>query len=211
MTNMPKTSRKNPEQVELDMQIDLLVDNELPESDRKALIEKCEKQNGCWRSLAIRFLERQTERRTVRDLIAGKTQESVYEPDTHPIYSFKLPFGLDVRSVAAVLLIAVGAGSMGMYYGQRAINNGGAMAVRPANSGGPSVASIGGGPVINTTPMRAVQFDGPVSAENSPSLDALIAGQSINQNSPHNVIIVPQEHNRALIVPVSLDRTQVIY
>lgn len=211
---MPNTPRETPEQLELDMQIDMLVDNELPESDRRMLIEKCEKRAGYWRTLAIRFLERQTERRTVRDLIAGKTQENAY--DAPPIYSFKLPFGIEMRTAAAVLLIAVGAGSLGLYYGQR--NGAGMMVARPATSVENAVqsASFGGGnPSVTAIPERhQIHFDNtPLTSDNAASLDALIAGQSSSFGSggPRNVIIVPQERNRALVVPVSVDRAQVIY
>ena len=55
----------------LDLQLDLLVDEELGEDARLRLLAKLEMEPGRWRELALRFLERQVERRSARALIAG--------------------------------------------------------------------------------------------------------------------------------------------
>src|SRR5438067_282196 len=55
----------------LDLQMDLLVDGELAESQRKAVLLTMDKQSGLWRGLALRFLERQTEKQSVKALMAG--------------------------------------------------------------------------------------------------------------------------------------------
>ncbi len=60
----------------LDLQLDLLVDGELPESDRRQLLQDLDRPaagvgEARWRDLAIRFLERQTEKQTARELMAG--------------------------------------------------------------------------------------------------------------------------------------------
>lgn len=65
-----------PETLPLDLQLDLLVDGELPETDRRHLLEELDRPAAAlgeprWRDLAIRFLERQTEKQTTRALMAG--------------------------------------------------------------------------------------------------------------------------------------------
>ncbi|HVX85177.1 MAG TPA: hypothetical protein VH253_10370 [Phycisphaerae bacterium] len=55
----------------LDMQLDLLVDEELREDARSLLLARMEMEPGRWRELALRFLQRQVERRAARELIAG--------------------------------------------------------------------------------------------------------------------------------------------
>jgi hypothetical protein len=55
----------------LDMQLDLLVDEELAEDARSLLLARMEMEPGQWRELALRFLQRQVERRAARELIAG--------------------------------------------------------------------------------------------------------------------------------------------
>ena len=56
----------------LDLRMDLLVDGELPEEDRRAFLRQLDHaEPGCWRDLAIRFLQRQTEKETAHALMAG--------------------------------------------------------------------------------------------------------------------------------------------
>jgi hypothetical protein len=55
----------------LDLQLDLLVDEELPEEVRVVLLARLDSEPGRWRELSIRFLQRQVERRSVRELMDG--------------------------------------------------------------------------------------------------------------------------------------------
>lgn len=55
----------------LELRLDLLVDQELPERERRELLLALDKDPGRWRDLSIRFLERQVEHKSVRDLMAG--------------------------------------------------------------------------------------------------------------------------------------------
>jgi hypothetical protein len=55
----------------LDLQMDLLVDGELPEPRRRALLASLDGQPGQWRAVALRFLQHQTEKQTVSALMAG--------------------------------------------------------------------------------------------------------------------------------------------
>jgi hypothetical protein len=55
----------------LDLQLDLLVDEELPEEVRVALLARLDSEPGRWRELSIRFLQRQVERRSVQELMDG--------------------------------------------------------------------------------------------------------------------------------------------
>jgi anti-sigma factor RsiW len=55
----------------LDLQLDLLVDGELPEQRRRALLAALDGQPDQWRAVALRFLQHQTEEQTVHALMAG--------------------------------------------------------------------------------------------------------------------------------------------
>jgi len=58
----------------MELQLDLLVDDELSEADRRHLLSQLDREPpGPWRDLAIRFLQRQVEKETVRKLMAGGT------------------------------------------------------------------------------------------------------------------------------------------
>jgi len=56
----------------LELRMELLVDGELPEAERRAFLRELDAAGDArWRDLAIRFLERQTEKETARTLMAG--------------------------------------------------------------------------------------------------------------------------------------------
>jgi hypothetical protein len=58
----------------LDLQLDLLVDGELPENQRRQVLLALDSPTefaAPWRTLALRFLQRQTEQQAVRQLMAG--------------------------------------------------------------------------------------------------------------------------------------------
>lgn len=61
------------EQMPVAMLLDLLVDGELPEDMRAAVLGRldAEPNDQGWRELAIRFLQSQVERRSMRELMAG--------------------------------------------------------------------------------------------------------------------------------------------
>ena len=56
-----------------DLQLDLLVDAELPERDRRALLAALDRDpsGAAWRELAMRFLQRQVEKEAVTQLMGG--------------------------------------------------------------------------------------------------------------------------------------------
>ena len=60
-----------PEELPRELQLDLLVDAELPENQRRALLQAMDQKPDEWRGLALRFLQRQVEKETVRELTAG--------------------------------------------------------------------------------------------------------------------------------------------
>lgn len=54
-----------------ELQVDLLVDGELPEARRRTLLASLDQEPGQWRTVALRFLQQQTEKESVRALMAG--------------------------------------------------------------------------------------------------------------------------------------------
>ncbi len=57
----------------LELRFDLLVDGELGEYQRAELLHLLDREPERWRALAVRFLQRQTEKESVRALMAGGT------------------------------------------------------------------------------------------------------------------------------------------
>jgi hypothetical protein len=68
---------KMTDEIPMELRLDLLVDGELPEADRGRLLLELESAAGGpagpWKDLAIRFLQRQVEKETVRKLMDGGT------------------------------------------------------------------------------------------------------------------------------------------
>jgi hypothetical protein len=55
----------------LELRLDLLVDGELGEHQRAELLRLLDREPERWRELAVRFLQQQTEKQSVRKLMAG--------------------------------------------------------------------------------------------------------------------------------------------
>ena len=95
--------------VPLDLQLDLLVDGELPEARRRTLLASLNGQPDGWRAVALRFLERQTEKQSVRALMAGGqlVPASIDLPETGARRSVLARIGWRrLTAVAAGLFIA---------------------------------------------------------------------------------------------------------
>jgi hypothetical protein len=97
-------------QLPLDLLLDLLVDEELPEDVRAALLARLDSEPGRWRDLSIRFLQRQVERRSVRELmgdghVVPVDFEEAARRDVGRLYRFP-----GLRWVTAGRMIGVAAG-----------------------------------------------------------------------------------------------------
>lgn len=107
------------EELPVELQMDLLVDGELTESQRRVLLRRMEELGNHaavgWRELALRFLERQAEKETVGQLMAGGRIVPVQFVETArpgPWRRFFAPLPL---GMAAGLLIAVTSAMVTLY------------------------------------------------------------------------------------------------
>ncbi len=104
-----------------DMVWDMLVDDELPEDQRRELLVTIDKTPDGWRRLAWHFLARQVERRAVREMLEGR-------PAARPAVLYRI----DWVRVAAVVMITAGLfGAAGLYLGR-----GGIGIIKPTTPGG---------------------------------------------------------------------------
>jgi hypothetical protein len=104
------------EKLPLDMELDLLVDEELPEERRRELLKSLDNRPGQWRELSIRFLQRQVEKKSARQLLAAGVV-NLPGREEKPAGYFRFPRGswlsqARMTGIAAALLIAAGAGVM---------------------------------------------------------------------------------------------------
>lgn len=115
MTNDRRTSGERAggtEELPIELQLDLLVDGELSEPQRRMLLRRMEELGSHaavgWRELALRFLERQTEKEAVGQLMAGGRVVPVeWVPAERKAWFWRMAGSRHVMGVAAGLVIAV--------------------------------------------------------------------------------------------------------
>jgi hypothetical protein len=100
------------EELPVELQMDLLVDGELTESQRRVLLRRMEELGSHaavgWRELALRFLERQAEKETVGKLMAGgrivpvEFVEPIHKPTTWRRLLSPVPLGMAAGLMTAV-------------------------------------------------------------------------------------------------------------
>ncbi len=91
----------------VELQLDLLVDGELAEARRRDLLVSLDERPAGWRALALRFLQQQTEKQSVRALMAGGKLVPVENPQAHRPIIGRIGW-YRLTAVAAGLFIAAG-------------------------------------------------------------------------------------------------------
>ena len=178
---------------EMQMKLDLLVDDELPEAQRAAVLRGLSSDE--WRELSVRFLQRQVEKKGVRQMIAAGgagTQET-------PTYLFPTPhwggwFG--VRNIAAGLLIAAASVAI-----TAAVLNGlqteRQVTVRPEYQPVSLPGNVLGGEVSD------VRVQVPVLASTRDVSGELFLPADSDSPTKRTLVIVPQDGDNAVVVPVN--------
>lgn len=97
---------------ELEVQLDLLVDDELPDPNRVQILRQLDAVPTGWRMLALRFLERQVEHKVFHNYEATSTQQPVYPEMTQTAsLSFPAPKRRYFRHAAGLgIILLLGAG-----------------------------------------------------------------------------------------------------
>jgi hypothetical protein len=196
-----RTADSHPDILPLELQLDLLVDEELPEDRRRALLLELDRDatRAGWRTLSLRFLERQVERRSVRDLIAGGRLLPVEDLPAN----YRLPHSAWIHwrglgTVAAGLLIAIGSAMVTGYWVQQH------SVVAPGRTANPEVARTNlPGPAVgmrDATP--AVEY---TIVPDRPFTDAILTAPATSDmyNSRRSLIIQPDGPGKAMVIPVN--------
>lgn len=119
-------------------ELDLLVDDELPETRRSALLRRMDQFSDGWRQIALCFLEHQAQRRAFRDLVSGNADRvATGKSMNQTAASHRFFTSENMRIAAAVLLTASIFSLAGIFEGHRAVS---------VPAGQPSIASLGSPP-----------------------------------------------------------------
>jgi hypothetical protein len=186
--------------IEMEMKLEMLVDDELPEQDRAAMLRGMSEAE--WKELSLRFLQRQVERKGVRQLIdAG----SVYPEDRIPA---ALPFRKKesrkwAYGIAAGLMIAVASAAITF------------LAMRGDNRDSGVIANVGGDTLVTVAMPAAVLPDGKsreVSVEVTNLSNEIIPAAFMTGGGPgteNSVVIKKIDGNRVIAVPVSTKKVNI--
>ncbi len=102
-------------------ELDLLVDDELPETRRSALLRRMDQFSDGWRQIALCFLEHQAQRRAFRELVSGNANRVGHEKSVKQSGApHRFLTSENLRIAAAVLLTATIFSLAGIYEGRRA-------------------------------------------------------------------------------------------
>ena len=198
------SEKMNEEMMPLELQLDLLVDEELPEERRAAVLREMERAPGTWRKLAVRFLERQAERKAARQLIDGGSLV-LREPEAG-VYKFPGAMGRFLTrgrmlAVAASLLVGAASASITWYVAGR-----GEAGPVAGGAAGTAVATV-------SLPGKALGMDKEMSVEvpvvksqNESTGDSLFMWTPLEDaNAParRSLVIQPDGNGQAIVVPVN--------
>ena len=177
-----------------DLAMDMLVDDELPEDRRRALLESIERHPEAWRGLSLHFLARQMERRAVRDILAVR-------PAARPATIYRI----DWLRVAALVMITAGIfGAAGLYLGR---GGQGMLPPSPAGAGNPRVAVA---PSTPQSPQGSIEYITPglppgFGTQESPSFSPSYSPSNVRTTAyseANHIVLVPEGPNNAMAYPV---------
>ena len=147
-SNAPQNKDRPTAKMDLATQaeLDMLVDDELPEQRRSALLRRMDQFSDGWRNVALCFLEHQAQRRAFRDLVSGAVSRPSAGKNAKDINASRFFFAPDTLRIAAAVLVTASIFSLaGLYAGRQ---GGSAPAGRPFiandNNRMPAVATVDG-------------------------------------------------------------------
>ena len=186
----------------VDLQLDLLIDSELPETDRKNLLLHMDREPGLWRDLSIRFLQRQVERETARGMSAGSL---VSEHETRDAIVYRFPSGiLRWTAVAAGLILIAATSTVTWYIANNTIAGN---ANNPVASAGNNELFVAAMPANVMGTDKSVEMKVPVvrSSNESTGGSLFMTSEAEDPASPprRSLVIQPDGNGNAVIIPVN--------
>ena len=195
------------EELPVELQVDLLVDGELDEENRRMLLRRMEELGSHaavgWRELALRFVERQVEKESVKQLMQGGRVVPVeFMPPVVKRGMWRRVKGMEWERpvlVVAGMLIAVTSAVVTVY----AVRGPGAGAA-PAKPQGTIVfdmpaEAVGG--ASGTIPLNVPLVSGEPGQ--------LFPGNGDDSVTRRSWVIQPDGTDKAVVVPVNLTNVQV--
>jgi hypothetical protein len=194
--------KKLEEEMPVELKLELLVDAELPEEERRELLLALDREpgGGGWRELSLRFLERQVEKQAAREWIGAAPLSKPEHADSYPFTAASESSRHYLRPIAAGLFVAAVSAVVTIYAMRR-----------PAAAVDPFVTQTAG-PIATDIPGEAlnyphsVRMDVPVA--NVRNVDQPFfpptQGQSGNDvGSKRSVVIQADASGNPVAIPVN--------
>jgi len=174
-------------------EVDLLVDGELAEEKREALLSSLDGEPGRWRTVAIRFLERQVEKETVRGLMGVGGCRTMIGRGDGVVERKRFMTWWRMGAVAASIVAAAGCMGIGMYVERMNAPAGGGDREIAVNIPG---KAMGGVETMNNVSVPVVDWKG--------SKEGLFeARDPVGGMNRRSVIIQPDGKDNVVVIPVN--------
>jgi hypothetical protein len=170
-------------------ELDALVDDELDDDRRRAFLQKMDREPAGWRRVALRFLQRQVERRVVRDLMSATPNRA--KPESRKSDAGFVRF-YPVLRVAAMAVLVIGLVELLTPHNAR---NAGRVVVPTGGNGKGPIHSV-----ADHLPQRQIQFlPGPASQYLGANAGPVWGG-NIRQTA-NRVLLIPRGGDRIAAFP----------
>jgi hypothetical protein len=187
-----------------DLQLDLLVDDELPEAQRAPVLRALDATPGRWRELAIRFMQRQVERKAIRQMIeqrgAGERKPARSLPfPREPIHHWR---------VAAAFIITAGlAASAAFYYSRNTVPSSESQvsSLMVTVPSGPLTGSLGSTPADSHMNLPVA-----VTPTDVPDIGRMLR-EARQRGEESHLIVTPNGQNGAVVFPVTTVKDEKVY
>ena len=184
-----------------DLQLDLLVDDELPETQRTQVLRAMDAAPGRWRALAIRFMQRQVERTAIRQVMGQNTlqRDNAKTPGTLP---FPAKAVHQFRMAAAFIVTAGLAAIIALYVQHR---QGAATVDQPPQAASLSI-NVPSQPLTGSNVIeKDINLPVSVLPSQAPDLRRMVNDTPLQNGESRHVVIAPNGNNSAVIFPVTTD------
>jgi hypothetical protein len=186
---------------DMDLYLDLLVDDELPEEKRAEVLRGM--TDGEWRELSLRFLQRQVEKKSVRQLMAGEAKRREQQKE-QPEVAGRIGSGWWTGATKLAAAIAITAGAVGIT----------AYMMRHSGVGegtGPVAKGTGEQEVVAvklpggvTGDEKGVELPVPVTVRTDGISSDMFLPAEGERGTKQSLVIIRQSDDKAIAVPVSM-------
>ena len=195
----------------MDAELDLLVDAELPDDRRRTLLQYIASSRDGWKTLAIRFLQRQVEWQAARQFLHAPVAAPSRRPSS-PIRPQNYAMRWSVMKLAASVVLTAGLfGLGGAYLGRESAMSVQDLAARTTpSSNTPTPMTVSSPEGLSFKNGFPLPLGVPVVDSHKVPFDYPFAGFG-GRKASGRVLVVPEGQNKAVAFPVEEVAAEKVY